>query len=574
MSQINGGRLQVPRVFLVMAVIVAALTLFLGFDSPLRVVRFQPSQVQKLNEGWVYETTRGAVKCNAPARVDSGLENVVFTNYIPEDIKDGWSLYFETMYQAVEVNIGGTRIYEYGMEHKPSIGKMLGNTAVLLTLPEGSQGRKVEITLKSPFHQGKAYLSSVWAGEQGSIFLNVLSRELGKIIFIIFMYFTAAAILLFHYGLQKRGRLKISGSWYMSAFIFMLATWMVTDSHMVQFFTSRVEAVTALSFSTFMLMPVPLFMTLGILAGSRRTKKLLDCFGAGFLAIYGAALLLYLSETVDFFYTVRATHLLLVAGIIMGVGRFWRDVREQKTFHQKVLMTAVVCLAVCGGLALIIFYLKPDYDRTRIFQYGVLMFILLMLWAIGRRVMAIAEENLHTAYYRDMAYRDPLTRLYNRNGLKAHVERAFEGAERRKRDIGLLMMDVDYFKHYNDTYGHLTGDLCLAAISRVLSETLRKKNDGACRYGGEEFLVFLYGTDLKGAVRAGERIRRIVEEMELVTEDGALPAKVTISIGAVGGKAASWEEVEQLAGQADRQLYQAKEGGRNRVSYSKEGINE
>ncbi len=397
-----------------------------------------------LNHGWVYETAQGTAACTAPVLVDSGTEAVVFRNRIPREIRDGAAIYFETMYQAVEVKIGGTRLYDYGIENKPYLGKMLGNTSVLLPIPEGAQGQELEIVLKSPFNQSKAYLSSVSMGEPGSILLDVLSGELGKIIFIIFMYFTAAAILLCNWGLRRRGPLRISGSWYMSAFIVMTATWMVTDSHMIQFFTDRVEAVTVLSFSTFMLLPVPLFMMLGALAVNTNTKKLLERFAAGFMVIYGLALLLYLTGTLDFFYTVRATHLLLAAGIVAGVGSFGRDAGEQKNFQHNVVMIAVVCLAVFGGLALIIFYLRPDYDRTQLFQQGVLLFILLMLFAIGHRVVVIAEENLHTAYYRDMAYKDPLTRLFNRNGLKAHVGRLFDGVERRKREVAVLMMDVDF----------------------------------------------------------------------------------------------------------------------------------
>lgn len=355
MKQKGSGPASVPRLFGLMAVMVAVLTVFLGFDSPLRVVRFQSSQVTALNHGWVYETAQGTAACTAPVLVDSGTEAVVFRNRIPREIRDGAAIYFETMYQAVEVKIGGTRLYDYGIENKPYLGKMLGNTSVLLPIPEGAQGQELEIVLKSPFNQSKAYLSSVSMGEPGSILLDVLSGELGKIIFIIFMYFTAAAILLCNWGLRRRGPLRISGSWYMSAFIVMTATWMVTDSHMIQFFTDRVEAVTVLSFSTFMLLPVPLFMMLGALAVNTNTKKLLERFAAGFMVIYGLALLLYLTGTLDFFYTVRATHLLLAAGIVAGVGSFGRDAGEQKNFQHNVVMIAVVCLAVFGGLALLFF---------------------------------------------------------------------------------------------------------------------------------------------------------------------------------------------------------------------------
>jgi diguanylate cyclase (GGDEF)-like protein/PAS domain S-box-containing protein len=152
---------------------------------------------------------------------------------------------------------------------------------------------------------------------------------------------------------------------------------------------------------------------------------------------------------------------------------------------------------------------------------------------------------------------DELTGLRNRRALQDRLEEDFGLARRHSWPLGLLMLDVDHFKQFNDTFGHLAGDEVLKRVARALQQNVRV-TDFVCRFGGEEFAVLLPNTGLGGCVMLAENLRKVVEESawELRT--------VTISIG-VAGLWASCADTTSLVQQADEALYRAKRGGRNRV---------
>ena len=152
---------------------------------------------------------------------------------------------------------------------------------------------------------------------------------------------------------------------------------------------------------------------------------------------------------------------------------------------------------------------------------------------------------------------DALTSLFNRRYVMGRMRKELKRAARHDRGMAVLMMDLDRFKEYNDTYGHQAGDHVLAGMGEVLRDATRE-NDVPARYGGEEFIVMLPDCDISGAVDAGERIRaRLSDE---VFEGG----KVTVSIGAAAFPDHG-DEITELIAAADRALYAAKDAGRDRV---------
>lgn len=164
-----------------------------------------------------------------------------------------------------------------------------------------------------------------------------------------------------------------------------------------------------------------------------------------------------------------------------------------------------------------------------------------------------------------LANQDGLTGLSNRRYFDETFEREFLRAQRENAPISLIMLDVDYFKKYNDIYGHLAGDACLRKVAQVLREVLCRPGDQVARYGGEEIAAILPGTDLQGAMPVAERICKAVEGLDLV-HLGSPYGRVTVSIGA--SAMMPWTVVDsptRLIQEADRVLYQAKEAGRNRV---------
>jgi diguanylate cyclase (GGDEF)-like protein len=160
---------------------------------------------------------------------------------------------------------------------------------------------------------------------------------------------------------------------------------------------------------------------------------------------------------------------------------------------------------------------------------------------------------------------DSLTEIPNRRSFDNRIDMEWRRAMRERQAISFLMMDVDKFKTYNDTYGHLQGDILLKTVAKIFTASARRPPDLAARLGGEEFGVLLPGTDLPGALHKAEEIRQKVEATRIPTVDGAKMTGVTISIGVAATVPTPDDPAEKLVARADEYLYAAKAAGRNRV---------
>jgi diguanylate cyclase (GGDEF)-like protein len=165
-----------------------------------------------------------------------------------------------------------------------------------------------------------------------------------------------------------------------------------------------------------------------------------------------------------------------------------------------------------------------------------------------------------------LARQDPLSGLANRRAFDENLAVEWNRAHRQHTDIALLMIDVDHFKLYNDTYGHPAGDSCLARVAAVLAGNMRRPGDMAARYGGEEFALLLPGTDGQGASEVAQRLLAQIDALALPHASSPTAAHVTISIGIAAGIPPSEKDATQLIDDADAALYQAKRSGRHRYS--------
>jgi diguanylate cyclase (GGDEF)-like protein len=159
---------------------------------------------------------------------------------------------------------------------------------------------------------------------------------------------------------------------------------------------------------------------------------------------------------------------------------------------------------------------------------------------------------------------DQLTSIPNRRGFDSRMDMEWVRSIRENTLISILVIDVDKFKDYNDTYGHQRGDEVLKAVADATTRSLDRPGDFAARWGGEEFVVLLPNTDSSGALTIAERIRVAISETIIVTEDGA-DTSVTVSVGVKTQAPGLDSSRESFISEADKALYQAKETGRNRV---------
>ena len=169
----------------------------------------------------------------------------------------------------------------------------------------------------------------------------------------------------------------------------------------------------------------------------------------------------------------------------------------------------------------------------------------------------IAEHNSIT---------DSLTGLSNRRFFDEDMRREFYRLKRSGAPLSLIMLDVDHFKKYNDTYGHIMGDECLKQIGSLLNHIVGRVPDAAARYGGEEFVVILPETENEGAMLIAEKIRKAVENLKIPHTASDTAPFVTVSLGVVTAYMTNFTAAEQIVNMADEAMYAAKQTGRNKIS--------
>jgi len=163
---------------------------------------------------------------------------------------------------------------------------------------------------------------------------------------------------------------------------------------------------------------------------------------------------------------------------------------------------------------------------------------------------------------------DGLTNIYNRRYFDESIPRLIKSLSRSGSMLTLMMVDIDFFKPYNYTYGHSAGDDCLIVITEILKQSIPREDDFVARYGGEEFIVVLPNTDENGARKVAERMLINVRDRRIPHEKSVVAKHVTISIGIITGVVKHTHTAKDFIEQADMMLYQSKQNGRDKYSFN------
>ncbi len=207
--------------------------------------------------------------------------------------------------------------------------------------------------------------------------------------------------------------------------------------------------------------------------------------------------------------------------------------------------------------------LGADDYITKPFQYPEL----LARVRAGKRIVDLQKELMETNKRLELlSITDGLTKLNNHRYFQDELARAFEESQRYQRPLSLAMIDIDFFKKVNDTYGHAAGDDVLKQVAALYRSSVRS-TDLVARYGGEEFAVMMPETSLEDAITFAEKIRQMIEESILDTQAGPIPC--TVSIGVASVPLSRIQSAKELIVAADKALYRAKRAGRNQVQAEK-----
>ncbi len=173
---------------------------------------------------------------------------------------------------------------------------------------------------------------------------------------------------------------------------------------------------------------------------------------------------------------------------------------------------------------------------------------------------------------KDIADKDPLTGLINRRGLNRKLGNIWPVCQRNKLSCGAIMMDIDFLKKFNDSYGHPAGDECIVQVSDAIRKTARRRTDLIARIGGEEFIVFVQEVDKSDLVLLAKKIQRTIEEMGIKHENSSVSDHITVSMGLAFVKNTRENDFKAIYKMADKSLYKAKTSGRNCIAYGENVI--
>ncbi|EWG99235.1 diguanylate cyclase [Halomonas sp. BC04] len=215
------------------------------------------------------------------------------------------------------------------------------------------------------------------------------------------------------------------------------------------------------------------------------------------------------------------------------------------------LHTGLILASFLGGVALTSVIFLPllrdaQARETRLVQ--------------AQAVLGALNNDLH-----QQAARDGLLEIANRREFERVLKLEWRRAARERQPLSLLMIDVDYFKIFNDTHGHLEGDRCLKEVTAVLSQAVNRPGDLLARYGGEEMVILAPRTDLEGATILAQRIHALLSERHIAFGASPVADRVTVSIGSASLLPVRHHSPQALIRQADEGLYSAKAEGRNRT---------
>jgi len=230
-------------------------------------------------------------------------------------------------------------------------------------------------------------------------------------------------------------------------------------------------------------------------------------------------------------------------------------------------------------------YVTEEYiNRTILYTLIVILIAILLLTILGiqrvkklnikleqevnKRTRELSEVNKRllraNEKLKEFSMVDGLTNISNRRYFDRALQKSWNISMRENLPLSMIMIDIDFFKNYNDTYGHLAGDQCLIKVANLIKNTLNRPGDFVARYGGEEFVVLLYNTPEDGAVIIAEKIRSGVEDLN-INNEGSLLNIVTVSLGVATIIPGQNRDPETLVEAADQAMYRAKKHGRNKV---------
>ena len=540
-------------VFLISIITACIASVFIGRHYDASISSIQQNTLRELSHGWQYQTDTGKeeIEC-LPATVElsSASEEITLYYRLPEDLPRNSCLEFVSRQTEVEVFLDGQSIYAYSIDKANSFGKLLGNFRNEIPLPADAGGKEISIRLVSSSPVDIYRISTITLGSRAQLLHQFFRDNIGLVMFCGFSVILCM-LILFIVIFFKIKKVPINAPAFISfvIFVFLSATWIITDSNILQLLVSNISLVYFISHITFMLFPIPfmLFMIQTTSYGSRWYSALCIMYLLGFFLRIG----LFFGKIASLEKSLYITHIMMGIGIIVGCILLVREWRMQHNKSAFMPLVGFVALGICLSISLIVFFMYPERNYSVFFLIMLILMMLVMLYKFFSPLQSMAKEGIKAQLYHEMAYIDILTKLPNRLAFEEDMNAIQENPE--CYTLALVVLDINRLKHVNDTYGHRAGDNLITCAANCIRDKFA--GAGTCyRIGGDEFVVIIRDF-------SEQSLKKILTEFQnSVSEaDTGKPEELSISAGYAAGVAESGNFAYRLYEQADQSMYAEKE---------------
>ena len=521
----------------------------------------QRGELTELAEGWALQQQEAINPIeDLPKEYIMASNGAFLFRQLPENINSNSILSFQNRFQDVQVKIDGKERYAYHGMLPDMVRKMNTNIVCVVNLQEEDSGKEIQVYFQSPLKGGGLHLPCFFIGTESGLLLESLRTGVSSLIFSGIMIFFALLFL----AMFIREKIEGGENWEIlahTAILMVLSSiWSIANSEVVHMCIHNDILLAYFSFNSFMLLPmvIPIFYS-DVL---ERHKKFLYQL-AGMAAInFMLQNILNFTGKYQYIQMMPITYMLLLFIILALLGISISEYRKGKTYYAAGFLIATVVFLSFYMSDVLRFFLFAPLDNARFFRYGVLAFIVIIIWICAKRMLCYVEVEVENRVYKELALRDVLTHLPNRAALEKRIEDLEEKGLVCK-NITVILMDVNGLKPVNDKSGHGAGDRLLCEAAKSIKEAFPEEKDAWYRLGGDEFVVLMTETELNNE----ECQRRLLKATEKWKNFEHGPISISCGSRTDRNVRVTKEAVQRLMQEADQIMY------KNKIQYYQKKLN-
>ncbi len=490
---------------------------------------------------------------------------------LPREYYPDPALYFKRINGVFSAEVGGKEIGRYGpdpLSDWEDPQQYPWQRMHLIRLPEDYGTRELTLRVYSPY-PAIGVDSHPLLGSRGDLIRAMVRRNLSKFAVGMVVLFSGLFSLVLHL-INRRNRLFLAlGLLLLDIGVYFTAFTQVKDL-LFPAYTFWMYA----DFLSLMLLP-PAFLHFFRVVLPQGKLRVFPYLIRGYLAAAAGIILATLGGWFCLMDILPLFNALLILVVLLVFAVLLQAAAKKRKYSGILLGGVLILLLGVVNDALI--GMGLSFWWITLSHWGVFAFVASLLLIAGlesERLFRQLEEysesleekvRERTERLYALSIHDDLTGIYNRRYFDRCLENEVQRHRRNGQSLAVLIVDIDNFKLYNDSCGHLKGDVCLRRTAEAMNRCLQRPGDYLFRYGGEEFAVILANTGLGGAVRLGEKVRQEVLNEEMAFRESPVEDRVSVSIGVEAGVPRQDVSGKDMVDRADKRLYRAKEEGRNRV---------